>query len=79
MVVAVTGTRRSAGWRAAQAMIDPTLTAVCVTTDEPPRGGLVIGARTEDEFLQSWRSLTGRGRIDLIRSGTPSGREPQPA
>ena len=78
MVVAVTGGRRTTGWQAALGMVDPTQTPVCVTTEEPPQGGLVVGARTEDELLQSWRSLVGRGRLDLIRARVPSGLERQP-
>ena len=79
MVVAVTGTRGTPGWRATLALVDPTLTPVCVTTDEPPRGGLVVAARTDEEFLQSWSTLTGRGRLDLVRDREPSAFERQPA
>ncbi len=85
LVIVVTGASGGAGIRAAQAMIDPTLTAVTVTTDEPARGAVDVSARSENEFLASWRTLVGIGRLDLagrsddtsIDAAPPS--QPQPA
>ena len=87
-MIVVTGSARGAALRAAQAMIDPTLTPVTVTTDEPNRGAVGVSARSENEFLASWRSLVGIGRLDLARgdeqttadlpSSGPSTARPQP-
>lgn len=65
LLITITGSRSAQGWRAGQAVVDPTLTVVSVTTDERSTG-MNISARTEDEFLESWRGLTGRGRLDLV-------------
>ncbi len=69
LLIVVTGSSRGAALRAAQAMIDPTLTALSVTTDEPARSAIGVSARSEDEFLTSWRSLLGQGRLDLASTG----------
>ncbi|BAN02246.1 DUF58 domain-containing protein [Ilumatobacter coccineus] len=61
LLVVVTGTTRSAGWRAASSVVDPTLTVVPITTDEAPRGPVGAAARTEAELVSSWRAITGRG------------------
>jgi uncharacterized protein (DUF58 family) len=61
LVILVTGSHRSGGWRAVQAIIDPTLTAIGVTTDERSRTAIGVSARTEDEFLDAWRALNGIG------------------
>lgn len=65
LLVVVTGSRGGRAWRAAQSATDPTTTVLAVTTDEAGRGALAVGARTEDEFVASWQTLVGRGRIDL--------------
>ncbi|MGI9644353.1 MAG: DUF58 domain-containing protein [Ilumatobacteraceae bacterium] len=91
LLMIVTGTPQGVGLRAAQSMIDPTLTALTVTTDEPNRSPVGVSARSEQEFLASWRALVGIGRLDLARRAddsslvdrtdlTATGRaEPQPA
>lgn len=68
LLIIVTGTSRGAGVRAGLAMIDPTLTPVTVTTDEPTRSAVGVSARSEQEFLASWRALVGQGRLDLAPS-----------
>jgi uncharacterized protein (DUF58 family) len=65
ILVAVSGSRTSSGWRIAQGLVDPTQTALSVSTDVPSPSTLDAAARTETEFLASWRSLTGQGRLDL--------------
>jgi len=65
LLITITGSRSAPGWRLGQAVVDPTLTVVGVTTDER-MSGLNISARSEDEFLESWRGLMGRGRLDLV-------------
>jgi hypothetical protein len=53
-------------------MLDPTLTTVLVSTNEPgtpnstARGGLVVAAPTDDAFVSGWQSLAGHGRLDLV-------------
>ncbi|MGB0113280.1 MAG: DUF58 domain-containing protein [Ilumatobacteraceae bacterium] len=65
LLIVVTGSRRGATWRAAQAVSDPTSTVLAVTTDEAASTRLSVAARSEDEFLGAWQSLVGRGRLDL--------------
>lgn len=60
LLIVITGTTRSGGWRAASSVVDPTLTTVPITTDEAPRGPVGAAARTEAELVSSWRALTGR-------------------
>ncbi len=87
LLIVVTGSSRGEGLRAAMAMIDPTLTAVTVTSDEPARSAVGVSARSEAEFLASWRTLVGQGRLDLTTDVRPTqiddlptpSREPQPA
>ncbi len=87
LLLVVTGSSRGAAVRAGLAMLDPTLTAVIVTSDEPARSAVGVSARSEREFLASWRALVGQGRLDLARSDdvpaadddVPAARrEPQP-
>ena len=68
LMVVVTGSLRSAGWRVAGNVVDPTLTAVPLTTDDGPRGPLAASARTEAELLSSWHALTGR-TVARVRGG----------
>ncbi len=66
LMILVTGSHRSAGWRAIQAIVDPTLTTIGVTTDERARGPIGVSARSDTEFLDSWSSINGIGaRITL--------------
>ncbi len=75
LMILVTGTHQSGAWRTMQAIVDPTLTALSVTSDERARAGVGVSARTEDEFVESWRTLNG-----LARSSRETGRpRPQPA
>jgi uncharacterized protein (DUF58 family) len=59
LFIFVTGSHRSGGWRAIQAIVDPTLTVIGVTTDERSKVNIGVSARTEDEFIDSWRALNG--------------------
>ena len=70
MMVVVTGTTRSSGWRAASSIIDPTLTPVPITTDEAPRGVTGVAARTDAELVASWHALTGRSDRASTRRST---------
>ena len=62
LLIIVSGSRSGAGWQAAQSVIDPTLTAIAVTTDEPSRSSMGVSARTEDEFADNWRAMNGTNR-----------------
>lgn len=66
LLIVVTSARHTGAWKQAHEIIDPTITVVGVTTDERAASGVNVSARSEDEFLDSWRSLTGRGRLDLV-------------
>ena len=68
LMVVVTGSLDSNGWRVAGKVVDPTLTAVPLTTDEGARGPLAACARTEAELLSSWHALTGRS-VAKVRGG----------
>lgn len=72
LLVVVTGSGDGDGLRIAQSLSDPALTLLPVTTDQPVRTGIAVAARTDDEFLSAWRSLTGRGRLDTRGTGTAS-------
>lgn len=61
LIFFVTGSHRSPGWHAVQSILDPTLTAIAVTTDERARSPIGVSARSEDEFVNSWNSLNGTG------------------
>ena len=65
LLMVVSGSRSSSGWRIAQGLVDPTLTVVSISTDVPAQTVLDAAARTEDEFLTAWSRLVGRGRLDL--------------
>jgi uncharacterized protein (DUF58 family) len=61
LLVVVTGSRAAASWRASQAMSDPTITRVLVTTNEVPVGiRLAVPARSGEEFVAAWQSLVGQ-------------------
>jgi len=62
LLIVISGSRHGAGWKAAQSVIDPTLTAISVTTDEPSRSSVGVSARTEEEFADSWRAMNGTDR-----------------
>ncbi len=64
LLVVITGSSTGDGLRLAQSLADPAVTTLPVTTDRPVRAAISVPARTDDEFLSSWRSLTGRGRLD---------------
>jgi len=66
LLVVVTGSRRTAGWAAAQGVSDPTVTTVAVLTGGATGSALDVNAASEEDFLQSWASLVGRGRLDLV-------------
>ncbi|MEM9038903.1 MAG: DUF58 domain-containing protein [Actinomycetota bacterium] len=59
LLIVISGRGDSPIAGAVAGMIDPTLTVLPVTTDQAARGDLGVGARTEDEFVRSWRRLAG--------------------
>ena len=61
LVVVVTGSSAAASWRTTQAIADPTITRVLVTTaDEATSAPLGVPARSEDEFVTAWQTLIGQ-------------------
>jgi uncharacterized protein (DUF58 family) len=66
LLVVVTGSRRTSGWRAAQSVLDPAVTMIAVLTGDAPAGALDVPARSDDALVRSWQALTGRGRLDLL-------------
>jgi uncharacterized protein (DUF58 family) len=61
LIILVTGSHGSAGWRAIQAIVDPTLTTIGVTTDVRSRSAIGVSARSEVEFLDTWSAINGVG------------------
>lgn len=59
LLVVISGSMNGAGVRAARSVIDPTQATVPVTTDETSRALIGAAARTEAEFLSTWRHLVG--------------------
>jgi len=68
LLIVISGGRNSEGRRTIGAAVDPNVTMLDVSTDERTESRIGVSARTEDEFLASWSSLTGRGRLDLIEA-----------
>ena len=70
LLVIVTGSRRSPGWRHAQQGLDPATTVVGVLTGGSVGGSgsgrLSVDASSEDAFAAGWQALVGRGRLDLV-------------
>ncbi len=66
LLAVVTGTTGGAVWRAMSGATDPTTTALAVTTVRPAGVPLAVSAFSDDDFLDSWRSLIGQGRLDTI-------------
>ncbi len=64
LLVVVTGSRRAATWRASQAVSDPTITRVLVSTNDSSNDAsgtrLSAFARSDDEFVAAWQALVGR-------------------
>jgi uncharacterized protein (DUF58 family) len=69
LIILVTGSSRSGGWRAIQSIVDPTLTAIGVTTDERARSAIGVSARSEAEFVESWQTINGRGGGAVVGAG----------
>ncbi len=69
LVVIITGSVSARAWQTARSILDPALTTVLVSTGESPEAaarGLVVSAPTDDEFIASWQSLAGHGRLELV-------------
>ncbi len=59
LLVVISGSTRGSGVQAARSVLDPTQATVPVTTDETSRSVIGAAARTEAEFLATWRALVG--------------------
>jgi uncharacterized protein (DUF58 family) len=63
LLVSIGGSRRAPGYQRVRAVVDPTQATVAVTTDETSRSAIGVAARTEAEFLSSWKTLVGRSGV----------------
>jgi hypothetical protein len=54
--------------RATHGLLDPTQTAITVSTEEASGRSLDVAARSDREFIGSWNVLLGRGRLDVEAS-----------
>ena len=79
LMILVTGSQRSPGWRAIQAIVDPTLTVIGVTTDERSKANIGVSARTEKEFVDSWRALNGVSSTRAVDTPTDADHSPTAA
>ncbi|MEP1126233.1 MAG: DUF58 domain-containing protein [Ilumatobacter sp.] len=79
LLVVVSGSMNGAGITAARSVLDPTQAIVPVTTDETSRALIGAAARTEAEFLSTWRHLVGASsgrRITSTARTTPNTEAP---
>jgi uncharacterized protein (DUF58 family) len=60
LLVVVTGTRHAASWKLAQAISNPTITRLLVSTDDGAPTRLAVSARSDVEFVAGWQTLVGR-------------------
>lgn len=61
LLVVVTGTPHASTWRASQAVSDPAITRVLVTTNASGGGTrLAAAARSDHEFVATWQTLVGQ-------------------
>lgn len=72
LLIVVTGSAHGAAWKPVQSIVDPTLTRIGVTTDERNRERLGVSARSDLEFIDSWRALNG-ARSSTSPGATPAG------
>lgn len=64
LVVVVTASGERPAWTNIHTAVDPTVTPLAITTEQPPQSPIWVSARSEDELVASWASLIGRGRLD---------------
>jgi uncharacterized protein (DUF58 family) len=60
LLVVITGSRQAPAWQLAQAIANPTITRLVVTTNEHASTRLAVPARSDAEFVASWQALVGR-------------------
>lgn len=60
LLVVVTGTRHTPAWRLAQAISNPTITQLIVTTNDAASTRLAVPARSAVEFVAAWQAVVGR-------------------
>jgi uncharacterized protein (DUF58 family) len=60
LLVVITGTRHASAWQLAQAISNPTITRLIVTTNDAAPTRLAVAARSEDEFVGAWQAVVGR-------------------
>lgn len=72
LLVVISGSMNGTGMHAARSVLDPTQATVPVTTDETSRALIGAAARTEAEFLSTWRNLVGASSGRRLGSTTRS-------
>ena len=72
LLVVISGSTNGVGVHAARSVLDPTQATVPVTTDETSRALIGAAARTEAEFLSTWRSLVGASSGRRVGSAASS-------
>ncbi len=72
LLAVVTGSTAGATWPTMLAGVDPTTTAMPVTTVRPASSPVSVFAPDEDTFLDGWRALIGQGRLDTLRRREPA-------
>ncbi len=65
LLIAIGSGGAPSGARAIAGLLDPTQTAITVSTEDASGRPLDVSARTEREFISSWHALLGRGRLDV--------------
>ena len=68
LLIAVGARAGAFGGRATHGLLDPTQTAITVSTEEASGRSLDVAARSDREFILSWNVLLGRGRLDVEAS-----------
>jgi len=75
LLVVVTGSNQTSTWRTAQAVSDPAITRVLVTTNGSAGGTrLAAAAGSDDEFASRWQALVGQPTL----APTPAPGDPSP-
>lgn len=68
LLIAIGSGSGTFGARATHGLLDPTQTAITVSTEDVSGRSLDISARSDREFILSWNALLGRGRLDVEAS-----------
>lgn len=78
LLVVVTGTRQAPAWQLAQAIANPTITRVIITTNDAAPTRLAVPARSDVEFVTAWQTLVGRNTGTRTNPGSVLPAQPIP-